>query len=256
MSTNILDVFDSHRGIIAFVGAGGKKSTIYRLAVAHNGKIAVTSTVHTPRFRQRLNAAEVVSEEPDLLARVAAAANSSQRVAYARPSVKPTRLGGVSPDVVWEIHEHVGFDVTFVKADGARLRMLKSPNHNLPVLPRGTTVMVSVVSVRAVGKPLSDQIAHYAEDVARCMGINVGNKITAIHLARLMSTNHVVLDNTGNVKLIPVINMIESKEELMLARLVAEQALEQSTAIERVVLTSMIKENPVLEVIGGDGALA
>ena len=222
METNILDVFHAHQGIIALAGAGGKKSTMYRLASAHSGRIAVTSTVHTPRFRQRMNVVEVVSDEKDLLERVMAAADSSFRIAYAQPGVKAARLRGVSPEIVRTIHEQLGCDATFVKADGARLRWLKAPNHNKPALPFGTTVLISLLSVRAVGKPLTAELAHHARDVANVMKIEIGEKITAVHLARLISSHHVVLDNAGDIKLIPVLNMVESKEDLKLARLVRD----------------------------------
>ncbi len=254
MGMNILDVFDAHKGIIALAGAGGKKSTMYRLASAHSGRIAVTSTVHTPRFRQRMNVVEVVSDETELLERITAAAVSSYRIAYAQTGVKAARLRGVSPEIVQTIHEQLGFDATFVKADGARLRWLKAPNHNKPALPCGTTVLISILSVRAIGKLLTDELAHHAPDVANAMKIELGEKITAVHLARLMSSHHEVLDNAGDIKLIPVLNMVENKEDLKLARLAAEQALERSSQFSRVVLASMIRDNPVVEVIGSDGA--
>ncbi|MFC1681889.1 selenium cofactor biosynthesis protein YqeC [Pseudomonadota bacterium] len=250
MEINILDVFEAHKGIIAVAGAGGKKSTIYRLVTAHSGRIAVTSTVHTPRFRRRLNLTEVVCEEDNLLSRVAEAAKSSARIAYAHPSEKAARLRGVSPDAVPAVHDLIGCDATFVKADGARLRLLKAPDHNQPVLPSGTTVLVSILSIHAIGKPLSDDVAHHAPEVARAMNINVGDKVTAEHLARLLSTDYGVLEGADHVELIPVLNMVENKEDRQLGRMVAEQALASSNRFNRVVLASMIQDNPVIEVIG------
>ena len=250
MSHDILEIFQAHQGIIAIAGAGGKKSTMYRLVTAHPGRIAVTSTVHTPRHRRRLNLTEVVCEEDDLLSRVVEVAKTSGRIAYAHPSKKAARLRGVSPELVLSVHDQIGCDATFVKADGARLRLLKAPDHNKPVLPLGTSVLVSILSVHAIGKPLSDEIAHHAPEVGHAMNIEVGEKVTAAHLARLLSTEYAVLKDADHVTLIPVLNMVENKEDIKLGRLVAEQALASSNRFDRVVLASMIQDNPVKEVIG------
>ena len=43
---------------------------------------------------------------------------------YAEPSSKPGRIGGVPPAVVAALHAAGAFDVTLVKADGARMRWI------------------------------------------------------------------------------------------------------------------------------------
>lgn len=245
----ILDIFGARRGIIAAVGAGGKKSTLNRLINEHQGKIALTSTVFTPRYRKRMNMCEVIAGEESLMTRLAEAAQYNNRIAYAHPSKKTARLGGVLPATVDAVHNKLGFDATFVKADGARFRWLKSPEHNKPVLPPGINVLISLLSVRAIGKPVSDEIAHHAPEVARAMGIELGQIVSAAHMARLMSQKYSVLGDAVGVRVIPVLNMVESKEDLRLGRLVAEQALSLSDHFDRVVLASMIKDEPIVEVI-------
>ena len=249
MNNNILDTFAAHQGVISVVGAGGKKSTIFQLASAHTGKIAITSTVYTPRFRRRLNVHEIIADPDELFERIYAAAKVEKRIAYAHPSEKSARLQGVSPEAVWMIHNQIGFEATYVKADGARLRWLKAPDQNEPVLAGGTTVLIPVSSIRAIGKPLSGEVAHRPRDTARIMEMELGEKITAVHLARLISSDQGAVKNAGDATVVPVLNMVENKQDLRLARLVAEQALERSTRFNRVVLASMVRENPILQVI-------
>lgn len=249
MKESILDTFCAHKGIIAFVGAGGKKSSIYQLASAHPGKIAITSTVYTPPFRRRLNAYQIVADPDQLFEKLRTGAEQNSRIAYAHPSDKPARLRGVSPSEVSRIHEHFEFDVTLVKADGARLRWLKAPNQGEPVIPAECSVLVPVLSIRALGKPLSAEVAHRAEVAATIMGMKVGERITAIHLARLISSEFGGLKNAGGATVIAVINMVESREDLRVAKLIAEQTFEQAKKIDRVVIASMVRDHPVLEVI-------
>ncbi|MDJ0957741.1 MAG: selenium cofactor biosynthesis protein YqeC [Arenicellales bacterium] len=249
MTRNILDIFSAHEGIISFVGAGGKKSTIYRLVSEHSGKIAITSTVRTPPFRRRLSACQVVAEPDELYTRLKSATRQYKRVAYAYTSDKPARLRGVPPEEVSNIHSEFGFDATFIKADGARLRWLKAPGQDEPLVPHDNTILVPIISIRAIGKPLSDEVAHRAKDAARVMGISLGSRITAAHLARLLASDQGGLKKAGTAMVIPVVNMVENKEDMRLARLIAEQALDQSTKILRVVIASMVREDPILQVV-------
>ena len=251
MTRSILDIFSAHEGIISFVGAGGKKSTIYRLVSEHSGKIAITSTVRTPPFRRRLNAFQIVAEPDELYAQLKSATNQHKRVAYAYTSDRPARLTGVPPEQVSNIHREFGFDATFVKADGARLRWLKAPGNGEPLVPRDNTILVPVISVKAIGKPLSDEVAHRAVDASRVMGLKLGGRITAAHLARLLASEQGGLKNAGTAMVIPVINMAEDKEDMRLAKLIAELALDQSTKIIRVVIASMVRDDPVLQVVQG-----
>ena len=63
------------------VGAGGKKSTMYRLARVHQGRVAVTTTVHIPPFPAWLDADPVVVDAAALEAQVLAKAPERKRLA-------------------------------------------------------------------------------------------------------------------------------------------------------------------------------
>lgn len=249
MSSKILETFSAHQGIISVVGAGGKKSTILRLVCAHPGKVAITATVHTPPFRRRLNAKQVVTEPDRLFDEVRSVASRYRRVAYAHGSTKPARLRGVSLSDVSLIHSQLNFDATFVKADGARLRWLKAPDQSEPAVPPDTSVLIPVMSVRAIGQRLSGEVVHRVEEVSRIMHLKPGHRITAAHLAKLLSSKQGALKHARDATVIPVLNMVESKEDIKLARLVAEQALEETAIIDRIAIASMIREDPILEVI-------
>ena len=121
----LLGAFNAREGIVCAVGAGGKKSTLYRLAREHPGRVGVTATSYTTYFPAELNALEIVSELPELEQRVLASEGPGC-VAYARTGDKPARLRGLPISLVRKLHETGGFDATFVKADGARMRWLKS----------------------------------------------------------------------------------------------------------------------------------
>jgi len=245
----LLDACAARTGIICVVGAGGKKTTIFRLVAAHGGRLGITSTVYTPPFRKRLGARVVSAPEHELLAAVQTEAKTHPRVAYALPSDKRARYRGVTPQLVGRIHRVTGFDATFVKGDGARLRWIKAPGPDEPLVPVETTTLLPVVSVRTIGQPLSSEVAHRWQLVGQVTGLRAGENITAAHLARLLSSEHGALKNAGTARVIPVINMVETRDQLRLARAAAEQALDLSQHISHVVLAVMERDNPIVEVV-------
>jgi len=246
---DLLGLLHAQSGIVCLVGAGGKKTTMYRLAEMHGGKVAITTTVHTPPFPKRLNALRVVHADDDLLERIVEYADLNHRIAYAIPSTKTARLGPVSPEMVSRIHVAAEFDLTLVKCDGARLRQIKAPGKGEPVLPQLATTVVPLVSIRVVGRPLSDKIAHRVDHISRITGAGRGEIITYEHVARLLASEAGGLKDVGGARPVPVINMVESREQLDAATRAAERVLELRSDVKCILLTAMTREDPVIRVI-------
>ena len=190
-----------------------------------------------------------MAERDQLYGRIAALDSKHSRIAYAQPSAKAARLRGVPTDVIARIHQQLGFDATFIKADGARLRWLKAPGEKEPVVPEATDLLIPVLSVRVIGKPLGEDIVHHAEAAAQIMGISVGEKIAAPHLARLIADERGAIKNAGSARIVPVLNMAEGREEVHLGTLVAEQALQLSDRFDRVVISSMVRSQPIMRIV-------
>lgn len=246
---DLIEVLAAGAGIVCLVGAGGKKSTIYRIVAGSAGRIAVTSTVHTPPFRKRL-AAETLVAPGDQLKSLVSGASGYRVVAYACPSEKKARLAGVDPGLVADIHHSCGFDVTLVKADGARLRRLKAPGPHEPALPERFATLISLVSVRAVGEPLDQAVCHRPDRVAELTGASPGQRITTDHVARLLSHPQGGMkfaDRAGSV--VPVINMVDTDEQKFTARLIADRAMQWAPQLDRIVLARMVSDQPVVEVV-------
>lgn len=245
---DLIEVLGARSGVVCLVGAGGKKSTMYRIAAAHTGRVALTSTVHTPPFRKRLAAESLTAPDAEIESLVA---GSGRRVvAYASPSSKRGRLAGVDPGRLLRIHESCGFDLTLVKADGARLRWIKAPGEHEPVLPVRFDTLIPLVSVRAVGAPLDEVVAHRPERIARLVGASLGEAITAVHVARLLAHSDGGMKYAERAaRVVPVINMVDSDEHRNAARRIAEQLLREPGTPRRVVLARMVAECPVVDVI-------
>lgn len=249
MTERLLDLLEAQAGIVCLVGAGGKKTTIYRLAGAHPGRIGITATVLTPPYRKKLDAYRVIEPANQLQRAVVESAVFHRRIAYASPSTKPARLGPVAPDLVASIHEAAGFDLTLVKCDGARLRQIKAPNAEEPVLPQRVTTIIPVVSARVIGKPLTDKVAHRVDEIVRITGAERGQPITPTHLAALIASNKGALKGMDKARAIPVINMVETTDQLQYATQAAEQALDLNPVLSRILLAAMTRDEPVVRVV-------
>ncbi len=248
----LLDLLAARRGLVCAVGAGGKKTTLYRLVEAHlaarTPRIGLTCTVAMAPPPAWLGAP--VIEEPS---RLACALDDLGRdrslTVYAQPSPKPGRVGGVAPDVLARLHHEGAFDVTLVKADGARMRWIKAPAADEPVLPSGVTTVLALVSAKIFGQPLTAAVAHRPERVAAVIGARPGDLVTPAHVARLLTSEGGALQGVGSAVVIAIINMVDDEATRVAARAAAQEAVAASNRLTRVVLARMRDPEPLLEVV-------
>jgi len=249
----LLDALAARTGIVCTVGAGGKKSTLFRLVEAHlaagTSRVGLTATVmlalppaHVPGHRLIAEPARLARELPELAGRHVA-------LTYAQPSPKPGRLGGLSPGLIADLHTGGGFDVTLVKADGARMRPIKAPGPDEPVLPPDVATVIPVVSIKAIGRPLDERTGHRPERLAAVVGAAPGEALGAVHLARLLVSDRGALHRVGAARVVPVINGVDDEAALAAARDVARRALAATRRFDRVVLAAMIAPEPLVEIV-------
>jgi probable selenium-dependent hydroxylase accessory protein YqeC len=248
-AVQLLDLLCARSGLVCTIGAGGKKTTLYRLAALHPGRVALTSTVFIPPFPKDLLALVVREPAGELLAAIAEAVAMDRRVAYTGVVTKKGRFEGVSPALVEEIHRRFAFDATFVKADGARTRMIKAPALDEPQLPANVTTVIPLVSAVAIGKPLSERIAHRVEQIAQVTGARIHAPLTPSHVARLLASEEGLLKGVGRARVVPVINMVDDAECRRLAQAAAREALSLTERFDRVVLASMRAADPIVDVV-------
>ena len=248
----LLDLLTARRGLVCAVGAGGKKTTLYRLVEAHlatrTARIGLTCTVAMappPAWLGR----PVIAEPSSLARAFDDLGRDRSLVVYAQPSLKPGRVGGVPPDALARLHDEGDFEVTLVKADGARMRWIKAPAAGEPVLPAGVTTVLALVSAKVFGQPLTEAVAHRPERVAAATGARPGDLLTPDHVARLLTSERGALQGVGSAAVVAIINMVDDGARREAARAAARQTVATSNRLTRVVLTSMTATDPLIEVI-------
>jgi len=230
------------RGLLCVVGAGGKKSTLFALAERLD-RAVVTATVRIPIFDNRV-AAVTVTEDPVDAVRgidhwpvgVVASRNDDRYEGYAPAAVDRLAAAHVAQSIL-------------VKADGARTRWLKAPGPDEPRIPSGADVIVPVASVRVVGEPLDEEHVHRPGRVAAITDLEEGAPIGPADVAAVLASEdggH--SDVPPDATVVPLLNMVDNAELEATARSIAAE-IHRAADVPRVVLTRLLDEQPVVDVI-------
>jgi probable selenium-dependent hydroxylase accessory protein YqeC len=228
-----------------FVGAGGKKTTMYALADRLE-RAVVTATVRIPPFDDRVGTL-AVGDDPASAVADAGPGDWPVGVVAGRDDGRDRYLG-YDTAAVDALVDAVDAPVV-VKADGARSRWLTAPNDREPQLPARADLVVPVASARVVGEPLAAERVHRPELVGRVAGCAVGETLTADHVATLLSSTE------GGLKAVPegatvrpLVNMVDGPSEERAARDVAEHVA-SDPRVDAVVLARMLDDDPVVDVV-------
>lgn len=235
---------------VAAVGAGGKKSLLYSLATSSD-RAVVTSTVHIPEFDDVVDVLHVTDTPTDVVASVTDAA-----VGVVPERAPPDRYVGYPPETVDAISDAAP-GRTLVKADGARMRRFKAPNDDEPVVPESTSVITPIASVQVVGNPLDDALVHRPERVAALLErsaddapTSVGDSITPSDVATVLAHPEGGLKGAPSAaRVVPVLNMVDDADHETTGREIARELLERSDRVDRVVLTCLVADDPVVAVL-------
>lgn len=244
--------------VVAFVGAGGKKTAMGRLVAAGRTRaprVGYTTTTHMPPPSDIDLSLEPPSALPEGLSEALPEDLSealpenlptpSEPVAIAaervpNPDRADEKVRGYDPAVVDRLAESGHFDWLLVKADGARRREFKAPGPDEPQLPSSATVVVPVASVAAVGAPLDDGAVHRPERVAALTGREPGKSLTVEDVARVLASPEGGLkDVPPSATVVPVVNKADTPGERATARAVIERALEATDRFDRGLATSL-----------------
>lgn len=246
---DLLDQLRARDGIVCFAGAGGKKTSMVHLAALHDGRVGLTNTIRVP-FRLKRESDDMIPLDKTTDVETALAALADRRVVgYAGPKTRSFRLEGIAPETIAAIHEAGGFDATYVKVDGARMRLAKGHKPGEPILVPGTSTVLLFASVHVVGRALDEETVHHPDIFAGLAGAAVGDVITESHLAAVLSHQVATIGAMTTARVVPVINMADDEAQEAAARDVANQVWRSTPAVERLAITSMIQPDVLKDLL-------
>lgn len=172
---------------IAFVGAGGKTTAMFKLARSYRGLVLVTTTTHLAESQLSLAdqwiRVEKVEDLPGEREEIV-----GQMVLFVGPRVGDGRVGGLSAGVLdglkgladqWNCP-------LLIEADGARRLPLKAPADHEPAVPEFVDGVVVVAGLSGLDKRLNEKWVHRPERFADLASISLGERITREGLLRVL----------------------------------------------------------------------
>ena len=245
---DICEALRAESGVVAVVGAGGKKTTLYTLAARaseSDRRAVVTATVRIPIFDRHVEDVIVTDEPVAALERAEA-----WPVGVVSERENEDRYVGYDPEMIDDLAAVDAADVVLVKADGARTREFKAPGEHEPQLPQCTTTVVPIASVQAVGKPLAAEHVHRPERVAAITGRELGETIRPVDVADVLASERGGLKGVPDgATVVPLLNKVDDATHRRDAEEIATTLFERAPAVSRVVLARLIDDDPVIQVL-------
>jgi len=238
--------------IVAFVGAGGKTTAMFRLAdelLAGGARPVVTTTTRILPPDEGAKRRILIDADRSSLVVAVARAVADGAIPVAVVATTPEgKLAGVPPEWVDDLARAPGATHVLVEADGAARRPFKAPRDGEPVIPAATTLVVAVVGVDALGHPVS-AVAHRPERVAALTGLAPEGVLDARSIARVMLDERGVMKGApGTARRVLIVNKADGAERLRDARMLARELLAQGAT--RVIVAALGRAGGVIEVSG------
>ncbi len=229
------------RGLTCVVGAGGKKTTMATLS-ARLDRAVVTATVRIPIFDSWV-ADVVVTDDP--VAAVEAA--DAWPLGVVPEQEREDRYRGydlATVDALAELETPV-----LVKADGARMRRFKAPNHREPRVPSRAETVVPIASAHVVGQPLDEDRVHRVDRVSDLTGLEPGEEIQPRDVATVLTSEDGGRKGVPEgTTVVPLVNMVDDAILAERAREIAA-AIHEVADVPRVVLAEMRSDEPLVAVV-------
>lgn len=181
------------KGVVAFVGAGGKTTHLLHFArelAADDRPVLVTTTTHLADPREEENTFARVLFRPDLEQPPTPGSAPPPEplggvtLLVSRPADGPGKLKGIDASRIAQLR--TAWDLILVEADGSKRLPVKAPAPWEPVVPEGTDLVVGVMGLDALGERMDERTVHRPELFATVTGCAPGDAIGWDHLVALV----------------------------------------------------------------------
>ncbi|MFW5709003.1 MAG: selenium cofactor biosynthesis protein YqeC, partial [Chloroflexota bacterium] len=242
--------------VVAFIGAGGKTSTMINLGheLADRGWRVLATTTTTIDADQLDLLPRALP--PDASADAISLALSEDRFVFLYDTIKGGAVYGPEPAQVSRLMDAVDSDVMLIEADASYGKPIKAPRTGEPVIPPETSLVVPVVSLAALGLPLDDTHVYNAGAIIQRYGFPQGNRIKSPWIAQILRDETLGLHGVPeNVRTTAFLNQASSRGfGRARARLIAHLAL-RTGRLHGVAIGSARAAEPVFEVQRPIGAV-
>jgi probable selenium-dependent hydroxylase accessory protein YqeC len=219
--TRALKLQDLVKGSVAVIGAGGKTSTIHRLAeeaAARGLKVIITTT--TRMYREPGPLAATAKEAEQLL--------RTQSIVFAGLPAEEGKICGLKDfDRLSAIA-----DLILIEADGSKQLPLKVPADHEPVIPEATDRILLLAGLSGLRKRLHES-CHRAALASQLLGKSSEQIIQEKDVAKLLTDGYLKKWKWDITKISVLINQADSMELLKAGEAIADLLVPYHCVIAR-----------------------
>ena len=239
--------------MLALIGAGGKTTTLFRLAhelFEESKKVLVTTTTKIFKPVKPHVHKLYLAQDLDALLGELGKIKEPMVIGVGHGLDDAGKLVGLPPEWFAALMRSGTVDWILIEADGAAMKPFKVPLEHEPVVPESCPLTVWVMGIKALGQPLNGPHVHRAERACELLGVELGTLLTEAHMLRL--AKHPAGCFRGiprDSRKIALINQADTADEIAQARSLGHGLL--PLGLERVVVTSYLTDDAVKEVLVG-----
>lgn len=179
--------------LAAFVGAGGKTTSLFRSAHQLARKyrsVIVTVTTHLATSQLSLGDVTREIERTEQLEALFDDLPAGVVVVTGRP--EGTRVGGPAPELLEALRSQCtrGGLPLLIEADGSKMMPLKAPAPYEPATPVWVNEVVVAANLSGIGKPLANPWVHRPERYAALSGLQQGETVSLASLETVLRHPH------------------------------------------------------------------
>lgn len=249
--------FDIKRGdVVAFIGAGGKTSTLLSLGYElqeEGWRVLATTTTRIGSDQLDLFPASLRFQSGSSAISQALA---DAGMVFVYDSIRADKVYGPSIEWTRQILDSVDSDVLLVEADGARGLPLKAMDAHEPVIPADTSLVISLASLGVLDRPLNAANVYNVEAIVEKYGFPLGMPVRAPWVAQVMRDDDLGLRGIPvSARVIAYLNQTaERGYGRSRARMIARSML-KSPRFSSVAIGSVRAAEPVYEIQRKVGAI-
>lgn len=224
---------------IAFVGAGGKTTALFKLARQLPSPVIVTATSHLGAWQFGLADQHIITDSPTPLEQLEHGLNG---VILVTGEIDGNRSKPINENLLHWLYQFCSYHSIplLMEADGSRQKPLKAWADHEPAIPEFINLMVQVVGLTGLGKPLNDEFVHRAEIFSKISGLQKEESITIEGLTRVLKNPLGGLKNVPpKARRVVLLNQADTDELQSMANAMVKPLL---SAFDSVIIASSEQE--------------
>ncbi len=213
---------------IAFAGAGGKTSAMFRLARQMTGPVFVTTSTHLGLDQVSLADHHIVIEGEKAIDGYLDQAAQGVTL-FTGVETSDSRMAGLSAASLDQIHDFCleNSIPLLMEADGSRGLPLKAPASHEPAIPPWANSVIYLAGMAGVYQPLTSKFVHRVDRFAALSGLGEGETISPEAITVILTHPEGGLKNIpAGAQRIVMLNQADSPELQSLAGKIADKCIQ------------------------------